>query len=157
MTKIDFGKAKLTDQEAEFVAVFMRLEFALKEAGFCTGAAWAAVDWKSVARSLGDEFYSVVSDTGVADLMLRKPAKRQVVRQGALGWEDRPMPRDTESLVAAIRSVRNNLLHGGKHGDEDANPEDAHRNGRLVTEARCVIEMMLFQLGETRAYFEGKY
>lgn len=156
MNQVDYSKAKLLAHETRFVAIFMRFEFALKAAGFCNKEAkYTKVDWAELDKALGEEFFFCEKTQTVAKLLISEPPKKQIITGGNLDWKDwENRPRKTSDLITAVCGVRNNLLHGGKHSDED----DSERNKILINEALEVIELMLCRLDHgVRAHFEDKF
>jgi hypothetical protein len=77
------------------------------------------------------------------------------LRGRELNWEPQDPPRNTHQLFEAVRRVRNNLVHGGKSGDPEYDPEDRNRNENLSIEAQWIIEWALHQMDEVRNHFEG--
>ena len=69
-----------------------------------------------------------------------------------------PMPvAIVHELFAAVRRVRNNLVHGGKSGDPEYDPDDPCRNEKLIREAQWIIEEALHQMEDVKIHFEGQY
>jgi hypothetical protein len=48
MTKLNFDRAQLSDQDVTFIATLLRFELALKEHGFCRANGEANVEWHRV-------------------------------------------------------------------------------------------------------------
>jgi hypothetical protein len=48
MTKLNFDRAQLSDQDVTFIATLRRFELALKEHGFCRANGEANVEWHRV-------------------------------------------------------------------------------------------------------------
>jgi len=79
--------------------------------------------------------------SGKVTTLLGKPPKKQVIKDGALGWEMMSAIRTANDLFLAVRRVRNNLFHGGKY---PIRPEpDMSRNQTLLREATRVLEIAL--------------
>jgi hypothetical protein len=53
--------------------------------------------------------------------------------------------------------VRNNLVHGGKSGDPEYDPDDPCRNEKLIRQAQWIIEEALHQIEDVKIHFEGQY
>ena len=142
---IDFTKAEELPTGAEkFFKTFSRFEFALKECHFLLGGTTKAfADWPAFGTALTGAFFKEVHSSGRAHLLLTKPPKTQLTRDGTLDFEKAPPPKNTQQLLEAVCRVRNNLFHGGKHGDPDANSCDPFRNERLITEAQWILEFAL--------------
>jgi hypothetical protein len=66
-------------------------------------------------------------------------------------------PKNTQQLLEAICMVRNNLFHGGKSGDPDADYSDPRRNQNLIAESQWVLGLALERHDDVRFAFEGRY
>ncbi len=88
---------------------------------------------------------------------MRREHKKLVFRFLMLVWERKFTPNNADELFVAVRRVRNNLLHGGKAGDPDYDPDEPDRNEKLIREAQWVIEQALLQMEEVKDHFEGNY
>lgn len=153
MTKnIDFKYATLSDEQAHFIATFLRFEFALKEAGFCQPNGAAEVDWPKVANELDEEFLETIRAEKVADTLINHPPKKQIVQNNILEWKDIEPVQNTQGLLESVRRTRNNLLHGGK--SYEPNNE---RDRTLIAEAQAVTERVLLKLDPVLVFFEGRY
>jgi hypothetical protein len=157
MSDIDFSHAQLSPHAITLLATFLRFEFALKEAGFGPENGDAQVEWGRVTKQLGAAFFARIKESGRADTLLHKPPKKQITRGHSLEWENKAPPETINDLLEAARRVRNNLVHGGKSGDPEYDPDDPHRNEKLIREAQWVVEQALYELHDVRAYFEGRY
>lgn len=136
--------------------VMMRLEFALKEIGYCkiAGSQNAEVDWDRFAnKRLGAPFFDSIRAEDNVKVLLETPPKRQIVGdQGNLCWKPMAAVSNIQELVGSIRRVRNNLFHGGKGGDPDSD-----RNNAMVSAALFVIDAILRHDHDLRMMFEGRY
>lgn len=103
----------------EFLGVFARMEYALKSSGFARGGNNVEADWDSFGSSIDWRFSRVKSKDfrTAVDFLLGEPPRKQVLRDGRLGWKDAPpppgLPKVTRVLLM-VRRVRNNLFHGAK-------------------------------------------
>lgn len=157
MDEINLDRAKLSESMVKFIATFLRFEFALKEAGFIPKDGGASVEWGRVTKELGQTFYTSIRDSGNAETIMRRPPKKQVSRNHKLEWKPQDPPANVHELLEAIRRVRNNLLHGGKSGDPEDDPDDQYRNEKLITEAQWIVEQVLHKMEEVRIHFVGLY
>lgn len=157
MSGLDFSHAELPPHAIKLLATFLRFEFALKEAGFGPENGDAQVEWGRVTKQLGAAFFARIKESGQADTLIHKPPKKQITRGHSLEWEHKAPPETTSELFEAVRRIRNNLVHGGKSGDPEYDPDDPHRNETLTREAQWVVEQALLELDDVRAYFEGRY
>ncbi|MEW6325604.1 MAG: hypothetical protein AB1515_09495, partial [Nitrospirota bacterium] len=107
----------------EFFLTFARFEFALKQAGFLKQSSRerpdAKPDWDSFAQELRGVFQSSGNPQllQACDHLLLNPPWREVVINGATGWDssaEDDQLSEVEQLLRYVRRVRNNLFHGGK-------------------------------------------
>ncbi|MGY2491137.1 hypothetical protein [Cupriavidus sp. CP313] len=101
----------------EFFLRFSRFEFALKENGKVKRGrrGVAQPDWDGFV----DDHESLYKLTDSARELLGSPPDVQIVKDGR-AWEWAPLTFDEgeselSKLVLAVKTVRNNLFHGGKH------------------------------------------
>jgi hypothetical protein len=117
---------KLTDQPvlaSRYFAMFSRFEYALKETPpfLMDSNGSAQANWDVFANSLKGKF-STVNDaafsTAVAFLKNHPPRKQVVAPSGNfVEWKETVRDRsesDEQFVVRLIRTIRNNLFHGGK-------------------------------------------
>ncbi|TCD15231.1 hypothetical protein [Oricola cellulosilytica] len=152
---IDMGKAnRLPPRADELMRVVTRFEYALKETGYGVmrnGAVEA--NWDKFANEvLKAEFLQRVRDKKIAPTILSNPPSRQFLGGSTLDWERKVAPNSIQDFIGAVRRVRNNLVHGGKSGDPDAD-----RNASLVAEAIEVLFEALRSHDDLRFMFEGKW
>jgi hypothetical protein len=155
---IDFTKAENLPKGAErFFKTFSRFEFSLKESGYLPEQGKAFADWHAFARDLGSAFFANVRDSESASALLLSPPKTQVAVHGSLEFRSTARPNNTQELLEAVSRVRNNLFHGGKSGEPDADSSDPRRNEKLIAEAQLVLELALQHSDAIRYAFEGRY
>ena len=138
-----------------FVA-YSRFEFALKEAGYILPdrRRIAHADWRSFANEecLKDVLQVAAADVDVRE-MIAEPPKVQASDDGKCWHWEETMEKPIQSLGAffvATKRVRDNLFHGGKHGEDP-------RDDVLCRAAWAVLELCLKQHQAVRSMFEGKY
>ena len=147
---------KLPERGDELLKVFSRFEYALKEigyaeSGYCNDK--ASVNWnRFVNECLGRDFFEHISTENLAPTLLWKPPSLQTVEDNNLKWRETHPPTNIQELFGAVRRVRNNLSHGGKSGDPDAN-----RNAMLVSEAIAVLLEALRACDDLRYPFENRW
>jgi hypothetical protein len=136
--------------------IMMRLEFGLKEIGYCQPASGqsAEVAWDRFANErLGTSFFNAMKATGNVKTLLETPPKRQIFdSQGFMAWKQVGEASNIQELIGSLRRVRNNLFHGGKSGDPDKD-----RNDALVCNSLYLIDAILQHDHDLRMRFEGKY
>jgi hypothetical protein len=114
-------QADLTAIAFDFFYWFSRFEFALKENGYLKSTevgAKAEPGWDSFIEKWKDHY----SPSDEAQVLISESPKRQTVGPGSsLDWKAIDIKRlqsDLERVVALLKTVRNNLFHGGKHGGD---------------------------------------
>jgi hypothetical protein len=142
------------DKLRMFVA-YSRFEFALKECGFLRAGndGIAHADWKRFAKAadLADVLKEAANDADVR-AMIANPPQVQIVRGKFLAWEEKiakPI-KAVLPLLLAVKAIRDNLFHGGKHGEDP-------RDDALCRAALVVMSLCLDRYHEVRNVFEGKY
>jgi hypothetical protein len=113
----------------EFLMTFSCFEYALKTTGFFVRTQSppgrppdARPDWDSFAVSLLLQGTFNAEKTGslreACEYIRNTPPNKQVIINGTVAWETPVRPAgesDIQFLLRMVRSVRNNLFHGGKH------------------------------------------
>jgi BrnA antitoxin of type II toxin-antitoxin system len=132
------------DQELilTFFMVFARAEFALKrQRDFVEERRDHSfkIRWDKFAQAIGSGLWhtaSKITQRGL-DYLKSHPPRRQVVRNGILCWEPLSSEQQTSpmSLLRSIRTVRNNLFHGGK----EVQWLMAERDRRLIESSLVVL------------------
>ena len=131
----------LSETAFEFFYWFSRFEFALKSNRYLRNSKAGAIaepGWKNFVTTWQNGYVLSVS----AQALITAAPKQQLVGEGeqiiwapvALG--DRSS--DLERVVILLKTVRNNLFHGGKHGD--ANWDDPTRTKSLLMCGKNVID-----------------
>lgn len=141
-----------------FFFAFSRLEFALKENGFLENpveGARAKPGWTAFVDTWKDQYQQT---TEGRDLVDAKP-KLQFVGQGKLlEWRPLEPSRGRSELgntIDALHVVRNNLFHGGKHGERSW--DDPERTRLLLTCGLAVLDRLADLDGNIRADFLNRY
>jgi hypothetical protein len=132
------------DLVLEHFAVFSRFEYALKRSGMFRRSARgvAEADWDSYANELRGRFRTVRKRAfrdAVAFLLAEPPRKQTVNRHGELAWIDSRRgsgESDEQFILRLVRTVRNNLFHGGKYPN---GPEREIARNQALLEATIVI------------------
>jgi len=131
--------ANLSTLAFEFFFWFSRFEFALKENGYLqshTPGTAAKPGWDSFIDKWKGKY--VLSTE--ANNLLASPPEKQIVGQGSsLTWKPVELAdckSDLASVVRLVKTIRNNLFHGGKHGgagwDDPARTQDLLNSGCAV-------------------------
>lgn len=147
---------EMKDLAFEFFYRFSRFEFALKENGKVKAGrrGVAEPDWRAFIEE--HETNYLLSERGVE--LLRAPPEVQRTK-GGNSWEWAPLAFDLGAselscLVLAVKTVRNNLFHGGKH---TAAGWDDH--ARVVFLLKRGIELLdeFAELAGYQADYERRY
>ena len=138
--------------DIEFFRMFARFEYALKKAKYIRArAGMVAAHWDKFANDLGTAFFERVKEEALADTILQSPPNKQGVDEsGELVWEVCKQPENTVALFVAIRRIRNNLFHGGKH----ENPFN-ERDRELLSEGIAVLKLALETHDMVKWHFVG--
>lgn len=124
----------------EFFFWFSRFESALKENGYLKSnkpGARTEPNWELFVQKWGQHY--TVSSSALSLLAL-SPETQVVAKGGDLDWEPTKAKCGESELgvvVLMLKTVRNNLLHGAKHGT--ANWDDLTRTSELLTSATTIL------------------
>lgn len=149
--------ANLSNLAFDFFYWFSRLEFALKENGYLKShmpGDNAEPGWDEFVNKWQEQYTS----SAEARLLLKFPPERQVVLEGdklhwrAVGLGD--CKSDLARVVRLVKTVRNNLFHGGKHGG--AGWDDPKRTQELL-EASLALLRQFAGLASIEADFKQYY
>ncbi len=124
------------DLVVEFMAVFSRFEYALKSTDFADGGP-ARVDpaWDRFANHIHEQLIAAndKSLNKARIYLLEEPPRKQVLIDGELKFSDQTIDTNqcsTQQLLKMVRTIRNNLFHGGKYCPDGE--IEAGRNQRLI-------------------------
>lgn len=140
-----------------FFLVFFRFEYALKRAGFTNGSA----DGVHPAWDIFSSRYRSAFDPcrnselrAACDYFTAHPPRKQVLDSGSLSWSE-PQFRANATfftwLLLMVRSVRNNLFHGGKF--PIAPIQEPARDSVLLQHAITIIHACLPLDAEVSQHF----
>jgi hypothetical protein len=128
----------------EFFLLFSRFEYALKRAGFVKGDdSKAQAHWPRFARSIDSKLTSATEQEFLEAVLILnlEPPKKQVMKCGQLGWAENVKEShetDAEWILRLVRTVRNNLFHGGKYPELVV--EDYERNRNLLKACLVILK-----------------
>lgn len=139
-----------------FFLQFSRLEFALKESGYVKAdfRDSAGPDWK---RFIEQYSYAYVLDK-VENELMADPPLRQVYRNEQISWVDFEFPdasTQLNNLVFALKTMRNNLFHGGKFGHKSW--DDPDRVKFVLSKGLHTIDKLSKLDGDLYAHYHGSY
>lgn len=147
---------ELTTVAYDFFFWFSRFEFALKENHFLKSrvvGAPAEPGWHKFVQSYQSEYALTATSARLIDAA----PEQQVVGAGGLNWRPvqfDPNASDLSKVVALLKTLRNNLFHGGKHGVKDW--DDPARTAELLKLGRAALDE-LAQLAGFEADYQRRY
>jgi len=146
----------------EFFVFFSRFEYALKrhECYLLSGEGNAEANWNRYASDHNNRFNPTTTETLLAavDYFRNRPPKKQLRKNGKMHWSD-PQTYDEKEplliwLIRCVRTVRNNLFHGGKFPETPVS--DPSRDRELLAHALIILNASLNLNPEvTRIFIEG--
>jgi hypothetical protein len=141
----------------EFFYWYSRLEFALKESGYLKNhsvGARAEPGWSDFVLHWSSTYEMCA---GATALVSSAPRQQTVGDSDALKWEAVNLDDCTSDLARVVRllkTVRNNLFHGGKHGAQGWDQPEQTRAflsaGRTVLDS--LAKMAALEADYTRRY-----
>lgn len=145
--------ANLKDVAFEYFYWFSRFEFALKESRYLKDVnpgAKAEPSWESFQ----DRYRAAYRHSAESIELLKLHPKRQVVSaSGGTEWSPVGLghcANDLCRVITMLRTIRNNLFHGGKHGDADV--DSKIRNISLLQLGKATLDQLAEMAG-----FEADY
>jgi hypothetical protein len=141
---------------AEFIDTFSRMEYAMKNGGFAHGNGAVTAAWDAFANAIDGTFQAVNSAEfqAAVTFLLSEPARKQTHNNGILGFGPLfldPKQTKAQRTLLVVRTVRNNLEHGGKIQPEGE--KEKGRNERLVVAALTVLRHAADLHKDVRAKF----
>jgi len=133
------------DLTLEFLAIFARFEFALKKAGYAHGDdSKVSPDWDSFARDVAKLDVAVLAPVlNACQYLQQHPPKKQALQNGCLHWVVRQGTSGSAigDVLLSVRTVRNNVFHGGKFPDGVIT--DPLRDEQLILDCLAVLKGLL--------------
>jgi hypothetical protein len=128
---------EIGEQGLHFFAAFSRMEFALKAAGFRIFDKYLKVYWPNFAETLPEDIVKRCNSDEHARPLIEQPPLKQTLKNEKLDWGERVSVDSPGNLVEALKTLRNNLFHGGKSIPLES------RDQELIPAGLRVIELML--------------
>lgn len=143
----------------EFLAVFARMEYALKATRFAAGNGRAvSASWDRFANEADEHFHAEASEDlrCAVEFLWNSPPRKQVLtednRVQFCDFVIDPDQRKLQQLLLMVRTVRNNLFHGGKH--QPAGEMEPGRNEVLVRSSLVVLRECAQLVADVRESYE---
>lgn len=142
----------------KFFITFSRFECAMKNTLLFTISSAHSVrpNWDRFINSISDNFDKERTPEllNAVQYLISNPPKRQQIISGQLRWVNRTLPPQTSicmQLGLHIRSVRNNLFHGGKF--VGSYEPDISRNYILINSCLIILDEWLRLNVEVKNHF----
>jgi len=149
---------RIKDVAFDFFYWFSRFEFSLKENGLLAShnvGTWAEPGWSEFIQ----QWHRVYVESDAARELARLAPRRQVVGSGGgLTWAHVDLKKCDSKLsetVLLLKTIRNNLFHGGKHGLDDW--DDDERAAQLLRCGRALLDELASLSGAIEADYKGSY
>jgi hypothetical protein len=155
MRQIDIPTS-LSQLAFEFFYWFSRFEFALKENRYLKNlnlGAKAEPGWDSFMQKWSEKY----APSAEATALLSFAPETQIVSKNGLVWQATNLancPSDLAKVVRLLKTVRNNLFHGGKHGG--AGWDDPVRTSKLLANGVAILQQFA-EMAEIEADFTQYY
>jgi len=125
---------------SDFLMLYSRFEYALKESGYLQGRGNAMASMKDFLTNIEDHFNPEVDNNlnHSVNYILNHPPRKQMKLDERLVWRDQEFNGSLiQELGEYVRRIRNSLMHGAKfHGQI----REGGRNWRLLTSAMFIVE-----------------
>lgn len=132
------------DLTLEFLATFARFEYALKRAGYASGNEQSVQPyWNKFGKDLATQEEDVLASVyGAAEYLEQHPPMKQVLENNELGWARLNSERTRiERMLFDLRTVRNNLFHGGKFSTGPV--DEPSRDEQLIRSCLAILDALL--------------
>lgn len=150
-------KDNLKEQAFDFFYWFSRFEFALKENNFLKrnrAGENAEPGWDAFVERYAEAFEHTEKTNKLVNL---NPKRQKVAEHSDLEWREVGLDDCNSELCKVVRllkTIRNNLFHGGKHGAEGwDNPE---RTEELLVVGKSILDQ-LARLADIEADYTQYY
>lgn len=134
----------LQDAAFDFLFGFSRFEYCLKEKQFLKSTdagKKAEPNWDKFVKKHRNGY---APGPGARALIAAKPRQQVVAANAGLAWKELQFEAnefELQKVTLLLRLVRNNLFHGGKHGDTHwDNPE---RTVQLLQQGQIVLDELV--------------
>ncbi|HEP8042913.1 hypothetical protein ACOWPK_19730 [Pseudomonas aeruginosa] len=141
----------------EFLAVFSRFEFSLKESGYFRKGRndIAEADWAAFTESMNLHFEQVNSKdlSSAIEYLIQEPPQQQIVEGDSLKWRSITFKLEqtlAAKVLLAVRMTRNNLFHGGKYFPQSADGRDE----KLIVASLAVLDFCIAKHEDVKFDYE---
>lgn len=148
-----------SDLVCEFLAVFARMEYALKATRFAVrNRRDVSASWDQFANEAHERFHTETSEElkAAVDFLWNFPPRKQFLTDDEQlcfrDFEIDPAQRQLQQLILMVRTVRNNLFHGGKHLPDGES--ELGRNEKLVRSSLVLLRECAQLVDDVRGAYE---
>jgi len=129
----------------KFLKVFSRAEYALKNVADFRYDNKAEANWDKFANKIHEKFLERNDCTlsKAKEYLWNNPPKKQIIDNDELSFKDFGIAegqKSTQQLLAMVKTIRNNLFHGGKHTPSTAEVNNTERNQKLIESSIVIIK-----------------
>jgi len=133
-----------------FFLIFSRFEYALKRSSYCivnnSDYKILRADWCKFGKYVKEAFSKRVPKhkelEGAILYFETRPPKEQIKKNNQIAWKAIIVRRDDiQTIIKAVKIVRNNLFHGGKYPSGPV--EDPSRNDELIRHSITILKHLL--------------
>lgn len=127
----------------DFFYWFSRFEFALKENAYLKShviGAKAEASWDDFVMKWGGQY---AASGEALSLLEASPESQIIAANDQLAWKTVGLTdckSELEKVVRLLKTIRNNLFHGGKHGG--AGWDDSKRTAFLLSSGKTVLDQL---------------
>ena len=135
----------------DYFLLLSRLEYALKISSYIVNDRGSAKpDWEGFITSVSPKMKVDTNDNDIR-AFLDFPPRKQLFEDGIISWSnpDKITDNDSARMLQACLTIRNNLFHGGKHGEGNAG-----RNIILIKAATKILRVAIETFPDVRERFE---
>jgi hypothetical protein len=131
----------LQDAAFDFLFWFSRFEFGLKEKQFLKSTdagKKAEPNWDKFVKKHRNGY---APGPGARALIAARPRQQVVAANAGLGWKELQFEAnefELQKVTLLLRLLRNNLFHGGRHGDPQW--DDPESTMRLLGQGRLALD-----------------
>ena len=134
----------LREAAFDFLFAFSRFEYCLKERQFLKSTdagKKAEPNWDKFVKKYRNGY---AAGPGARSLIAARPRQQVVAANAGLGWKELQFEAnefELQKVTLLLRLLRNNLFHGGKHGDPQW--DDPERTVRLLQQGQIVLDELV--------------
>ncbi len=142
----NFFNLKVTPQLiCNFLAIFSRIEYSLKATIKYADDRRTKVDpaWDRFANQINENFLRIEDEElkGAIDYLKNNPPQKQILSESKLVFKNQEIDTSqklTQQILLMVRTVRNNLFHGGKYHENIEDRDELLIKHSLKVLSECI-------------------